>query len=83
MKVLDADPTVLDWQYEPFSLKYEFNGKIRRYIPDFIVHKETDKELAEVKPSSMRDKPMNVAKRNSAIQYCLENNMTYVEWEPK
>lgn len=46
---LDNSPEVLWWEHEPFAITYEFEGKERRYIPDFIVtFTDGRKELQEV-----------------------------------
>lgn len=81
MQRFDADESIIDWQYEPFSIPYELDGTQRRYIPDFLVtYVDGKKALIEIKPDSetLRLSPMNVAKQNIAIAYCEDNSIEYV-----
>lgn len=83
MERLDADPDVVDWEYEFTSILYELNGVSRRYVPDFhVIKKSTGHELVEVKPTSLRSTGMNCAKQEAAIKYCAELGWKYIAWEP-
>lgn len=82
MKLLDSDSNVVAWEYEFTSIQYEIGGKQRRYIPDFhVIYVDGHHELVEVKPESLRETVMNVAKRLVAQKYCEERGWTYVEWK--
>lgn len=50
-------------------------GDIHRYFPDFLLD---DHYLIEIKPSSLLDDPINIAKFNAADLYCRENGLEYV-----
>lgn len=55
LTVLDFDPTTRFIREQPFSLHYEFNNKMRRYTPDFLVESISAQGIAsttvyEVKP---------------------------------
>lgn len=81
MLLLDTDEKITKWKYEPFRIKYRFDDKNKRYAPDFLVETSTGETyLIEVKPQPLRDRPMNVAKREAAIDHCGKNNLTYAEW---
>lgn len=81
MEMLDSDPDVIEWDYEFQVIKYEMDGEIRRYLPDFLVHySDGTRKLVEVKPGPLRDTKMNEAKRSAALRYCEENCLQYEEW---
>ena len=82
MQLLDADPDVIQWRSEPTVVPYELNGHHRRYVPDFIVQRADGIELVEVKPMSLRDTAMNVAKRAAASAMCAREGWRYSEWTP-
>lgn len=61
---LDADPNVLEWGSEEFSIPYRSpaDGKIHRYFPDFWVKKRSrdgkiEVVVIEVKPKSQTRPP--------------------------
>lgn len=84
MEILDADQQVTTWDYEFQVIKYDLDGKVRRYLPDFLVHcVDGSKKLVEVKPPTLRDTAMNEAKRASALKYCEKNGIRYEEWSPE
>lgn len=83
-KLLDNDQNVATYESEFTSIPYELDGKSRHYVPDVhVTYVDGSQCLVEIKPRSMRDIPMNVAKREAAIRYCDENGWKYAEWEPK
>jgi hypothetical protein len=42
--MLEADPNVISFDTQPYSIKYPLNGKIRRYTPDFhLIDKHGEK----------------------------------------
>lgn len=82
MQLLDADPDVIQWRSEPTVIPYELDGKQRRYVPDFIVQRADGIELVEVKPMSLRETAMNVAKRAAASVMCAREGWRYSEWAP-
>jgi hypothetical protein len=81
MKMIDKDPRVETWSYEPLSIPYILEGKSKRYIPDFHIVSSTGKDyLVEVKPSNLTQTSMNSAKRDAAQLFCEKLGWTYVEW---
>jgi len=81
MKMIDEDPRVATWSYEPLSIPYTLEGKSKRYIPDFHIVSSAGKDyLVEVKPSNLTQTPMNSAKRDAAQLFCEKIGWTYVEW---
>jgi hypothetical protein len=82
MRYLDSFENVEQWFYEFDTISYFFEGKRKKYIPDFQVKlKDGRNFLVEVKPKALRKLAKNEAKREAAKSYCDENSMTYVEWE--
>lgn len=60
MKICDLSPTVVEWQYEPFSIKYmnASDKLLHRYIPDFLlVLNNGETHLIEVKSKKETKKP--------------------------
>jgi hypothetical protein len=80
MELLDSDPIVETWKYEPMSLAYVHENQTRRYIPDFQVVTSDHDYLVEVKPPTLTDTQVNEAKRRSAIEFCERNGWRYVTW---
>lgn len=81
MVLLDSDPRVETWSYEPITIPYTFEGKIRRYIPDFLVVLDGDDLLVEVKPSSLTETGLNEAKHQAAVGFCQRNGWKYRTWK--
>ena len=80
MVLLDGDTRVETWSYEPLSIPYVYEGKTRRYIPDFLVVLEGQDVLVEVKPPSLADTELNEAKRKTALEFCQRNSWKYRVW---
>lgn len=80
-KLLDADPDVTSWEYEPFAIAYELNGERKRYIPDFLVtYADGSRELVEVKPKELEGNAVNQAKRLAAVELCEGEGWAYAAW---
>lgn len=75
IKVLDLHPCVLDYEYEPYSIPYEWEGS-RLYVPDFKVVLEGGiTELWEVKPAELRNRPRNKAKETALNAFCRQHGL--------
>ena len=75
LEQLEKDENVINFQYEPISLKYtDIYNKERTYIPDFIVlYKDSSVVISEIKPEAML-KDYNVqAKKKAVLKYIEEN----------
>src|ERR1700759_431623 len=48
--LLEFDPSVISYREQPMRLLYNFDGKLRRYTPDFLVERKHKKQIIEVKP---------------------------------
>lgn len=77
-RILDADDNVASWTHEPFRIPYFFDGSVHNYVPDFSVClSDGSRVLVEVKPASLAEKPVNVAKREAAEKWCETNGFVY------
>lgn len=78
---LDADPDVLSYRYEPYSIPYVSNvrtGKVRRYHPDFeVLRSDGTLILVEIKPKKKMTLLKNVKKFGAAQAFCLLRSMTF------
>lgn len=83
-KFLDADPTVLKFEYETLKIPYVFNikaRKLRNYYPDFIVYYvDGRKVIIEVKRNSALNQIMVLRKAIAAREWAAKNGMEYVFW---
>jgi hypothetical protein len=80
-KLLDADDTVIMWEYEPFAIKYVHGKKTKNYLPDFLVtYSNGAKELVEVKPRELESNAVNQTKRLAALDLCNRNGWCYAGW---
>lgn len=80
-EILDADDTVISFNKEPFSIIYEFDKKIKRYVPDIIInYHDGSKKLIEVKPAGMIGLPQNIAKQTAAIKFCADAGIMFECW---
>lgn len=52
----DFDPSIADFQSQPFQLRYWLDGRERGYTPDVLIESETPR-LIEVKPEHRTLKP--------------------------
>lgn len=57
---LEVLGSVKRFKEQPFSIQYEFEGKLRKYTPDFLVQYIEGKiEVWEVKPDKFKDKELS------------------------
>ena len=76
---LDNNSLVEWFSFEPFRIPYEFEGKIRFYVPDFLI-KWKDKEkisIKEVKAEFLKEDDKQIAKQVAARLFVDENGMDY------
>ena len=76
---LDGDENVIYWtKKHSFIIKYEHNGKTKRYVPDFYIeYKNGDKAIEEVK-GFIDDKEVFSLKYRQCKIFCENNNIKYV-----
>ena len=75
---LDEDKNVLNFQYEPIAIRYNYKGGKRNYYPDFLVHmKNGDIIIYEVKPKSLVNYGKNKPKAAAGRRFCKKLGWTY------
>lgn len=82
---LDLDSEVKSYDYESIIIPYKANanGKMRKYIPDFIVeYKDKTRKpcIIEVKPIRRMANNLVQKKAVAAIEWSSRNNYDYVFW---
>lgn len=81
LKALEQDPSVTSFDVEPFSIPYLFEGCVKNYIPDILVHKKDQQALlVEIKPKEFLQDPINIAKFSAAVEYCRIHNYRFEIW---
>lgn len=73
---LDECDQVETWSTTPFSIKYEYNGRMAKYYPDFLVN---SKYLIELKSKYIYDlaTDRNEVKFKEARNHCSKNNLEF------
>jgi hypothetical protein len=84
MKQLDFDPQIVKWGSECIVISYYFQGKNRRYYPDFIyTNSNGETILVEIKPSRETRPPRKTKKKSRKTmlyeQYTYAKNTN--KWE--
>lgn len=77
---LDSDPTVISYDYECLKIPYVSNlrtKKIRHYMPDFVVVKDGETTIIEIKPTRFLKKLQIVKKLNAGQQYAQQNGLKF------
>jgi len=80
MKWCDVNIDVEYWTTEPFAIPYvkPTDNQIHRYFPDFLIKfKDGTKWLIEIKPQNQWGDPINIAKWNSAKEFCSKNGLIF------
>ena len=81
MDLLDSDPCIASWEYEPCQVVYLHVTKLKKYLPDFLVTATGGhRYLVEIKPERLRDVEINALKRAAVLQKCQEEGWVYYEW---
>ncbi|WLR55583.1 TnsA endonuclease N-terminal domain-containing protein [Mesobacillus subterraneus] len=79
IKLLDYDPTVLSFKFQPEKINYVYKGKKRKYFPDFHVLKNDMREyIYEVKAFEKTEDEENKIKFQVGMKFCSERKMKYV-----
>lgn len=76
---LDSNSNVASFEKDKVRLSYNYEGKERVYIVDFLVKLYSgQKKLIEIKPSDMLKKDENPIKFATAEKWCSENNIEFL-----
>lgn len=80
---LENDDNVLFYKSQPFSIQY-FYLQNRNYIPDIhVIYKNGINKIIEVKPLSLIDAQINIAKFAAANKFCEEKGYIFEVWTQK
>lgn len=64
-----------------FSIDYTFKDGLHRYIPDIdVIYTDDTREILEIKPEYLLEDEINIAKFNTAKEYCNKNNLLFSVW---
>lgn len=78
MKNLDEDTSVVSYQYEPFVIRYDYENRKRRYIPDFLVKFDDGRvELQEIGVKMLKKNERNLAKITAAKKFCEDKSWIF------
>lgn len=79
-KILDNSDYVENWCVCPHIIEYEFEGKIRKYYPDFLIN---NKIILEVKSSYIftLSSVRTIVKLEAATNWCIKNDFIFLYWE--
>jgi hypothetical protein len=76
--ILDEDKNVLNFQYEPLAIRYNYKGGKRNYYPDFLVRmKNGDIFLYEIKPKNLVNLSKNKPKAAAGRRFCRKMGWEY------
>lgn len=77
---MEMEDSITSYEREPvLGITYEYEGKVKHYLPDFILYYEGIEEglLAEIKPKDFINDPINLLKKNVAEEYCKGKKLEY------
>ena len=81
--LLDADPNVVDYEYEPLPIEYVKPGTNynSNYLIDLkVIYADGRTELIEVKPKKRSYGEIEQAKSKAATEYCEQNGYAFKLW---
>lgn len=77
MEFLDSCSVIRSWtRCHDLIVEYEVDGKMRSYVPDFLVVTDGGTFLEEVK-GWIRDERVHRAKFHAAVDFCNERGWSY------
>ncbi|CAG7652902.1 hypothetical protein PAESOLCIP111_06667 [Paenibacillus solanacearum] len=79
VRLCNFDPTITKIYYQPIGIRFHYNGRKRRYFPDYlIVTRENHYYLVEVKLKEFVASNLNRAKFYAATKLCEEKGWTFL-----
>lgn len=84
MGLLDRDPGVVRFEYEPFGVPYFLDGKPRFTLPDFLVYMtDGSVRMIEVKPRGFGYAEKTKMKAEACRIFCETRGWTYETWDER
>ena len=78
MYLLDFDPYVTFWHEQPLRIRFTHGGKTHRYTPDLELHRDSKKQIAEVKSQDQIKSGAWDFLFRTAASICKEENYEYI-----
>jgi hypothetical protein len=78
MYLLDFDPEVTYWHEQPLKIRFSYSGKTHRYTPDLEVHRDSKKQIVEVKAQDQVDSGKWDFLFRTATSICEQEECQYV-----
>jgi len=72
--LLEFDRDVISYHEQPARIYYTYDGRSRRYTPDFYVERNYVRQIIEVKPESKASTEENLALFRIASEICRVND---------
>ena len=73
-RIMERPESVVEKWLRPapqeFNIKYEFDGILHQYQPDFVAETQDTRYLIEVKAANMVNDPQVLAKKARGVEYC-------------
>ena len=80
-KILEQLSKVKAYDRCSYYIEYEFEDKVKNYIPDILVtYSDDTKEIIEIKPENLLNDGKNRAKFAAGLGFCEANNIKYSVW---
>jgi hypothetical protein len=77
---LDADENVMKYDFERLRIAYQYQGKKRHYVPDFLItYTDGSRVLCELKPKQFLDNEKTRLKAEAARAHCFANDIQTYE----
>lgn len=74
----EFDTDVLTYREQPLRINYTLNGKRHIFTPDFLVERNGERQVVEVKPEEEASKPENIALFRVLIPIVREEGYRFV-----
>lgn len=73
--LLEIDPDVVAYYGQPFTITYDSLDKRKKYTPDFLVDRNSFRQIVEIKPESKIEKFKNSHRFRQTASFCLGHNL--------
>lgn len=79
VRLCNFDPTVIKIYYQPVGIQFHYDGRKRRYFPDYLIITRDNRYcLVEVKLKEFVGSNLNRAKFYAATKFCEEKGWTFI-----
>ncbi|MFD2613199.1 TnsA endonuclease N-terminal domain-containing protein [Paenibacillus gansuensis] len=79
VRLCNFDPIVVKIYYQPVGIRFHYNGRKRRYFPDYLIITRDNRYcLVEVKSKEFVGSNLNRAKFYAATKFCEEKGWSFI-----